>query len=90
MIREKRELKDLDLLDRFLFAEATEDPEILELMLEIILGKDIVLEQLPQAEKEIRKTLWSKMVRLDVLSRDQAGEIYNAEAQRMNTGSLPK
>lgn len=90
MIREKKELKDLDLLDRFLFAEATEDPEILELMLEIILGKDIVLQEKPQAEKEIRKNLWSKKVRLDVLSKDQAEEIYNAEAQKINTGSLPK
>lgn len=33
---EKNSLQDLDLMDRFLFAEATEDPEILELMLEII------------------------------------------------------
>lgn len=75
-------------MDRFLFAEATEDPETLELMLEIILGKEVVLEETPQAEKELRKHLWSKKVRLDVLSRDR--EIYNAEAQAKNTGSLPK
>ena len=36
----KKELKDLNLLDRFLFAEAVEDPETLQDMLEIILGKD--------------------------------------------------
>ena len=36
---EKCELKDLDLLDRFLFAEAIEDPETMELILEIILGR---------------------------------------------------
>ena len=36
---EKKELKDLDLLDRFLFAEAIEDPETMELILEIILGR---------------------------------------------------
>ncbi len=31
------ELKNSNLLDRFLFAEATEDPEFLEIVLEIIL-----------------------------------------------------
>lgn len=90
MIREKRTLKDLDLLDRFLFAEATEDTEILEIMLEIILGREVVLEQMPQAEKEIRRTLWSKKVRLDVLGRDVNSELYNAEAQKEDTGALPK
>lgn len=52
-----RELKDLNLLDRFLFAEAAEDQEFVELLLEIILGKDIVLKQLPQTEKEERRTI---------------------------------
>lgn len=90
MIKDKRKLKDLDLLDRFLFAEATEDSEILEMMLEIILGKEVVLEQMPQAEKEIRRTLWNKKVRLDVLGQDIDSELYNAEAQKENTGVLPK
>ena len=49
---EKKELKDLDLLDRFLFAEAIEDPETMELILEVILGREIILNHLPQAEKE--------------------------------------
>lgn len=89
MNKEKR-LKDLNLLDRFLFAEVTEDAEALELILEIILGKEIVLQETPQAEKEIRRTLWSKKVRLDVLSRDSEGNIYNAEAQKENTGALQK
>ena len=39
MVLERKELKDLDLLDRFLFAEAIEDPETMELILEIILAK---------------------------------------------------
>lgn len=32
-------LKDLNLLDRFLFAEAMEDPVIMQMVLEIILGR---------------------------------------------------
>ena len=44
-------LKDLTLLDRFLFSETMEDPENLQTMLEIILGKEIVLQYLPQTGK---------------------------------------
>lgn len=86
----KKELKDLNLLDRFLFAEAIEDVEVMELMLEIILGKEVVLKHLPQAEKEIRRNLLSKMVRLDVLSIDTDDAVYNTEVQQQNTGALPK
>lgn len=46
-----RPLKDLNLLDRFLFAEAMEDPENMRDILEIILGKDVVLKHLPQTRK---------------------------------------
>ena len=67
---EKKELKDLDLLDRFLFAEAIEDPETMELILEIILGREVILKHLPQAEKEQRSFLWSKQVKLDVWAKD--------------------
>ena len=35
-------LKELTLLDRFLFAEAIEDPETMELILEVILGREII------------------------------------------------
>ena len=87
---EKRELKDLDLLDRFLFAEAIEDPETMELILEIILGREIVLKHLPQAEKEQRSFLWSKQVKLDVWAQDADDVIYDTEVQKRNTKDLPK
>ena len=87
---EKRELKDLDLLDRFLFAEAIEDPETMELILEIILGREIVLKHLPQAEKEQRSFLWSKQVKLDVWAQDVDDVIYDTEVQKRNTKDLPK
>ena len=37
-----KDLKDLNLLDRFLFAEAMEDPQNMRDVLEIILGKDVL------------------------------------------------
>ena len=87
---EKRELKDLDLLDRFLFAEAIEDPETMELILEIILGREVILKHLPQAEKEQRSFLWSKQVKLDVWAKDVDDVVYDTEVQKRNTRDLPK
>ncbi len=86
----KKELKDLDLLDRFLFAEAIEDPETMELILEIILGREVILKHLPQAEKEHRSFLWSKQVKLDVWAKDVDDIIYDTEVQKRNTKDLPK
>ena len=86
----KTELKDLNLLDRFLFAEAIEDPETMELILEIILGRDIVLKNLPQAEKEQRSFLWSKQVKLDVWAQDTDDIVYDTEVQKRDTKDLPK
>ena len=83
-----RELKDLNLLDRFLFAEASELPEVMIPMLEIILGKDVVLKHLPQSEKEIRRAVWSKIVRMDVLSVDREDTLYEMEVQKSDTGNL--
>lgn len=90
MKTEKIELKDLNLLDRFLFAEAIEDPETMELILNIILGREIVLKHLPQAEKEQRSFLWSKQVKLDVWAQDIDDIIYDTEVQKRNTMDLPK
>lgn len=42
-----KELKDLDLVDRFLFAEVMEDEGSLADVLEIILGREVVLKGLP-------------------------------------------
>lgn len=84
------ELKNLNLLDRFLFAEATEDPEFLEIVLEIILGKEVILKELPHTEKEQRKELWSKQIKLDVWSIDSNDNIYDTEVQKHNTHNLPR
>ena len=90
MIREQKKLKDLNLLDRFLFAEAIEDAEIIELLLSIILGNDVLLKHLPQAEKEQRRLLWGKQVRLDVWAEDTDDIIYDVEVQKRNTHDLSK
>ena len=54
MEQRQKPLKDLNLLDRFLFAQAADDPDTMRDILEIILGKEVVLKLLPQTEKEQR------------------------------------
>lgn len=86
----RRTLKELNLLDRFLFAEAMEDPEIMQIVLEIILGREIVLKYLPQAEKEGRTFPLRRHIKMDVWAQDMEGTIYDTEVQRKNTRNLPK
>ena len=86
----KKQLKDLNLLDRFLFAEATEDPVIMQYILEIILGKDIELQPLYTTEKEERVTQTQRVVKLDVCAWDTEDTVYSTEVQKQNTYNLPK
>ena len=87
---ERKSLKELNLLDRFLFDEAMADPQTMRDVLEIILGKEIVLKHLPQAEKEERTSPIYRGIRLDVWSMDEEDTIYDVEAQLKNTHNLAK
>lgn len=83
-------LEELTLLDRFLFAEAMEVPENMQILLEIILGRDIVLKFPPQTEREERRSPLSRFVRLDVWARDEEDAVYDTEVQKANAKNLPK
>lgn len=82
-------LKDLTLLDRFLFSEVMEDPVNLETVLEIILGREVLLRYLPQAEKEQKRSPLYRYVRLDVWGEDDHG-VFDVEVQKKDTRNLPK
>ena len=83
-------LKDLNLLDRFLFAEEMEDPVIMQTILEIILGRDVLLKYPPQTEKEQRSSPLLRYIRLDVMAMDEESNLYDTEVQKEDTGNLPK
>ncbi len=86
----RKPLKDLNLMDRFLFAEAMEDPVIMRNVLEILLGKEIILKDLPQTEKEQRKGSLKRFVKLDVWAWDIEDTVYDTEVQKKDTKNLPK
>lgn len=89
-MEQRKTLRELTLLDRFLFNEAMEKPENMQAVLEIILGKEVVLKYLPQSEKEQRTSPVFRYVKLDVWTQDEDDVVYEIEAQRVNTGNLPK
>ena len=83
-------LKDLNLLDRFLFNEVVEDLENIKTILDIILEQDTKLKNPPQTEKEVRTLPDNRQVRLDVYVMDEEDAVYNTEVQKKNTKNLPK
>ena len=88
--KERKRFKNLNLLDRFLFAEAMEDQQNMELLLDIILNQETHLKQPTQTEKELRRTNEDRQVRLDVYTVDEKDVIYDAEPQKINTKNFPK
>lgn len=89
-MKPRKELKELNLLDRFLFSEAADDPEFMEDLLGIIFDEEIQLLYPPQTEKEQRSTVSQKQIRLDVWAMDENDVVYDTEPQQKNTYNLPK
>mgnify|MGYP000228866637 CR=1 FL=1 len=89
-MNKRKPLKELNLLDKFLFDEAMDDPENVKTMLDIILSQNTNLKHPPQTEKEQRTSTDNRQIRLDVYAIDEDDVIYEVEAQKENTHNLPK
>ena len=83
-------LKKMNLMDRFLFAEAIEHKRFAEDCLSVIMGKPYELKQDIQAEKEIRSMQAGKYVRLDGWIESTHNELFDIEVQKTNKYNLPK
>ena len=90
LMNQRKPLKELNLLDKFLFDEAMDDPENVKTMLDIILSQNTNLKHPPQTEKEQRTSTDNRQIRLDVYAIDEDDVIYEVEAQKENTHNLPK
>ena len=90
MTKDKRTLKDLNLMDKFLFDEAMEDKDNMKTLLDIVLGQDTHLKYPPQTEKEFRNSKENRQIRLDVYAIDEDGVVYDTEPKTQNTKNLPK
>ena len=90
MTKDKRTLKDLNLMDKFLFDEAMEDKDNMKTLLDIVLGQDTHLKYPPQTEKEFRNSKENRQIRLDVYAIDEDYVVYDTEPQKQNPKNLPK
>lgn len=90
MTKDKRTLKDLNLMDKFLFDEAMEDKDNMKTLLDIVLGQDTHPKYPPQTEKEFRNSKENRQIRLDVYAIDEDDVVYDTEPQKQNTKNLPK
>ena len=86
-----KQLKDLTLLDKFLFDETMDHPEAHEALLQIILGwEGLKLVPPSQTEKEFRTMPWLRSIRVDVYALDQSGTVYDTEMQAEHRTDLAK
>lgn len=83
-------LKELNLTNRFLFAEVMKDPQVQRDVLSIILGRDISLLKTSETEKEVRRSPLIRSIRLDMFSVDEDQTVYNTEMQNRWKRDLAK
>ena len=84
-------LKELTLLDRFLFDQTMDCPEAHEAALQIIFGDPNLRLLTPaQTEKELRTAPWLRSIRLDVYALDQDLSVYSTEMQKECRNDLVK
>ena len=78
----RKSLSELTLLDKFLFDETMDDPEVHEAALQIIFGQEnLKLLESAHTEKDVRTTSWLRSIRLDVYAVGDDGTVYNTEMQ---------
>lgn len=83
-------LQELNLVDRFLFDEAMEVPQVYETVVGILLEDEYHFLDEVHTEKEFRVSPGLRSIRLDVVSMDEYKDIYYTEMQKENTYNLPK
>ena len=87
---ERKKLSELNLTDKFLFDETTEDFAAYEALVSVLLENDVHFLTQPETEKEYRLSPELRQIRLDVIAMDENKELYYTEMQQKNTGNLIK
>ena len=82
-----KKFKELNLNNAFLFAALANDPEACQLLLKLILGRDIPKVNV-KTEQSILLNSDTKYVRLDVNARSEYEVNYNVEAQNSNEHNI--
>ena len=85
-MNQRKSLKELNLLDKFLFDEAMDDPENVKTMLDIILSQNTNLKHPPQTEKEQRTSpeLIELLKYMERSTDEVSGECKSKRIQEMH------
>lgn len=85
-----RPLKDLNLIDDYMFDIATMDLEICKSIIELSLNIRIQEIRWKEGQKVIHNLPGKRGIRLDFYVKGMDGTVFNVEMQKDDTGSLPK
>lgn len=83
-------LKELNLIDDFLFDVSTEDLEVCRIILELSLGFKIKSIRWKEGQKVVHNLPGKRGIRMDFCVEDEDGNIFDVEMQKRNEGNLPK
>ena len=85
-----RPLRDLNLIDDYMFDIATMDLETCKSIIELSLNIRIQEIRWKQSQKVIHNLPGKRGIRLDFYVRDINGTVFNVEMQKRNDGNLPR
>ena len=80
----------MNLTNRFLFAEVMEDAQTHQDVLSIIFGRDVPLLDKIETEKELRFSVRTRAVRVDLFGMDKEQNVYTTEMQQQKKLDLAK
>lgn len=76
--------EELVITDDFMYGKATEDLEIIKMILEMATGRTIDRIERAENQKDIKALIDGKEVRFDSYVEDEAGVVYDSEMQNKN------
>ena len=83
-------LKELNLVDDFLFDVTTEDLEACKIIIELSLGITIKEIHWKEGQKVLHNLPGKRGIRLDFYVIDSENRLFNVEMQKRNEGNIPK
>lgn len=90
MNKKGRPLKELNLIDDFLFDVATVDLESCKIMIELSLGIHLKGIRWKEGQKVIHNLPGKRGIRMDFCVEDEEGNFFDVEMQKRNQGNIPK
>lgn len=83
-------LRELNLIDDYMFDVATIDLEMCKAIIELSLNIRIQEIKWKEGQKVMHNLPSKRAIRLDFYVRDIQGQLFNVEMQKRNTGDIPK